>query len=124
HGLPMLKLIRAVGFGFVLALGPVATGCISQTRHTVEEVREALAKAPIVGSSPQQVISLLGRVRLAHGDSIDVGSYYPKSHRIFASVSPARRSWFTRWAIDVTVTFDSVDKAKNVDVEYSAISPM
>lgn len=102
---------------------PVAA-CVSRTWHTPDEVRAAIDESAIIGASPDQAIAALRRVRLKNGDSIEVGSFEPRQRRVAASVSPGKRTWFTRWAIDVTVSFDSAQKATNLDIAYSAINPL
>lgn len=120
----MLNGTRVCRIATVLALSLTPAGCIHRTWHTPEEVRAAFGEAAIIGASPDQAIAVLRKVRLRNGDSIQVGAFEPDRHRIEASVSPGKRTWFTRWAIDVTVKFDSTAKATNLEIAYSAINPM
>jgi len=87
-------------------------------------VQTAIRNAGIIGKEPEQVGDLLRNIRLRNNDSISVSSYEPEYFRIEAAVSPARRTWWTRWQIDVIVSFDSTKKATAVKVDYTAINPL
>ena len=117
------KIRRAALQGLLLPI-VLSGACVRTSRHTPGEVRAAIGEARIHGMSPEQVIGLLRAVRLAHGDSIDVGDFQLDRLRIESSVSPAGRTLFIRWAIDVTVTFDSAKRATGLEVDYSAINPL
>ena len=106
-----------------LMLSILASGCIYRTWHTPAEVRGAIGESRVLGRSPAQVVSLLRRVRLKRGDTIQV-AFYPDIRQIQASVSHARRTLWVLWDIDVTVTFDSTLKATGLDVEYDAVNPL
>jgi|SRR6185437_10738829 hypothetical protein len=108
----------------LIALCTIGAACVYRTRHTTEEVQTAIRNAGIIGKEPEQVGDLLRNIRLRNNDSISVSSYEPEYFRIEAAVSPARRTWWTRWQIDVIVSFDSTKKATAVKVDYTAINPL
>jgi|SRR6185437_3888510 len=81
----------------LIALCTIGAACVYRTRHTTEEVQTAIRNAGIIGKEPEQVGDLLRNIRLRNNDSISVSSYEPEYFRIEAAVSPARRTWWTRW---------------------------
>lgn len=107
-----------------LVIPLLTAGCMYYTRHTPDEVRQALTNAHLVGSTPEEAIIRLRQIRLAGGQELNVGQYTPDFSIIEASVENAKRTLLTRWSIDVVVTFDSTRRASHFDVRYSAVNPM
>ena len=99
-------------------------GCVNRTWHTPEEVRRAIDDRSMLGATAERAVAVLTHVRLQNGDSITVGSFDVRRGRLEASVPHARRTWFTRWDIDISVTFDSTKRVQRVDVVYGAVNPM
>ena len=95
-------------------------------RHNPSEVRAAIEAQAIVGAAPSSVISALGGVRLAGGDTLVVGSYVEDGDRrvVEASLVGAKKTGRLLWSVDVVVYFDSNRKATKIDVEYSSTNPM
>ena len=102
----------------------LAAGCVYYTRTTPEQVRQAIAKAGVLGNPPEEAIKRLREVRLPSGQELKVGPFTPDFSIVEATVEDARRTIMTRWTVDVVVTFDSTRRATHIDVRYSAVNPM
>lgn len=103
----------------------LSVGCVGYTRHTPDEVRNAVLRAGVIGQYPTDVITKLRAIRLSRNDSLVVDDQLDEEKRLVtASVLNARRTWFSRWSVNVFVSFDTEGKATKLDVHYSVDNPM
>jgi hypothetical protein len=102
----------------------LSTSCLFYTRHTPEEVSEAIMQAGVIGSSSADAIGKLRNLRFANGDSLLVGEYVPDRRVIEATFIDASRKLTARWSVNVLVKFDSLGVASDLEVYNSEIDPM
>lgn len=113
----------------IALLGTVAAVWIREARlavsrgRVISEVREAVTRAVVVGSTPNDVISNLKGLRFSH-DSLSVDPFTPRHETVYASLPSAKHTWnLSEWHLHVTVTFDSTLHARNVAVNWSERRP-
>jgi hypothetical protein len=122
---PQIKRTAVMAITLALVVTLFGGGCTFYTRTTPEDVRQAIAKAGVLGNTPDEAINRLRQVRLGSGQELRVGPFTPDFNIVEATVDDARRTIMTRWSIDVVVTFDSTTRrASHIDVRYSAVNPM
>ena len=68
----------------------LAAGCMYYTRTTPEEVRQAIAKARVLGNPPEEAIKRLREIRLPSGQELKVGPFTPDFSIVEATVDDAR----------------------------------
>lgn len=100
------------------------SSCASYTRATPASVRQAIVAAGVLGTTPDETVAKLHTVRLPSAGRLIVGSYLPDRKVVEASLPNARKPWFSTWSINVVVRFDSTSRASELDVHYSADSPL
>lgn len=89
-----------------------------------EDVRRAILDSGVIGQTPSYVEKRLAELRLPHGNRLEVGSFDEKRLIIEASVRDAKGRPDKNWILNVSILFDSLHKARDVDAHYSAVSPL
>lgn len=109
--------------GIVTAVWIREAGLAVSRMRVIGEVREAVTRAAVVGSTPNDVISNLKGLRFSH-DSLSVDPFTPRHQTVYATLPSAKHTWhLSEWHLHVTVTFDSTLHARNVAVNWSERRP-
>jgi len=113
HLLPRLLIVVAITS---LACGPSA--------GRPEDVRRLILDAGVIGQTPTYVEKRLTELTLPREHHLEVGAFDEKRLVIEASVRDAKGRSDKNWILNVSILFDSLHKARDVDVHYSAVSPL
>jgi hypothetical protein len=107
-------------FGLLLLLG---AGC-GAPRATADQVRQAITEAGVLKQPPSVVQDHLRGLVLPEGERLWVGEFEPDRRVIPAQVRDPHMRSRDDWNVQVTVHFDTVPRAVEIEAFASAANPL